>query len=48
MEGCGSIKVVAEQQTKVYVCRVFYNSFEHVSTNQNQGPEVSILWVLFY
>ncbi len=25
----------------MYVCRVIYNSFEHSSTNQNQGPELS-------
>ncbi len=29
------------------VCRVFYNSFERGSTNQNQGLELSVLFYLF-
>uniref|UniRef100_A0A672PDR5 WD repeat domain 41 n=1 Tax=Sinocyclocheilus grahami TaxID=75366 RepID=A0A672PDR5_SINGR len=40
-----SVKVQATHRCKqkVYVCRVFYNSFECGSTNQNQGPELSVL-----
>ncbi len=39
-------KVVAEQHTDVNKCVcyfVIYNSFERGSTNQNQGPELSVL-----
>ncbi len=36
-------KVVAKQHIFYKVCRVIYNSFERGSTNQNQGPELSIL-----
>ncbi len=40
--GCN--KVVAEQHRnkEIYVCRVIYKSFEHDSTNQNQGPKLGL------
>ncbi len=41
-------QVVAEQHTQTkFVCWVFYNRFEHGSTNQNQGPELFLLELAF-
>ncbi len=37
--GCRAMR----RNKKVCVCRVIYNSFERGSTNQNQGPELSVL-----